>query len=394
MGVRTKIATGLAVLLVAAACTVPPPSVDPTVGVVWDRDAGGTFDAGSSTYTAAWEQYVTMAGVTTGPTPVSPPPGVAIPEPVPPTIPVPVLSFFSPDGTARFPWNGLAGEGISLDYSFPRYSITFPGGTCELLELAMGLTLLGVMPSPDGSKVAFLTRNVDIPGGFESEVRISSLVDGGDCPLVTSARHEFTPGVGGEAANNPALVWRPDSSSIVYAAQKAVPADDMTLYRLGAVPGASAIGIYGAGDGEYLTPLGWSVTDRILLNVRPPGSFAALVSTLETMRAFGGGRRLIDRATLTSNTASLGLGNLSLHYGYFVPGTTTIVFNDGSTRVTNADGYSFPWFQVHVITDVDYGRSGPLTGVAPPLVWHEASLGPGLAVTDVPNVELVERFAR
>ena len=66
-------------LLIAAACTVTPPTPPPVpppdlpagIGVEWTRDLGGTNDPVDGTYTPDAQQYVTMDGSTTGPTPSS-----------------------------------------------------------------------------------------------------------------------------------------------------------------------------------------------------------------------------------------------------------------------------------------------------------------------------------
>ena len=125
----------------APAPTVPPPTLPTGVGVSWLRDVGGTNAGPPDLYTPSYDRYVTTAGGTTGPT-TGPPPFPRLPIPIESSLLDACTGCASgarqrPDGTARFPWNGYAGEGITWSETFNTldlavHQLTFPAGTCEL----------------------------------------------------------------------------------------------------------------------------------------------------------------------------------------------------------------------------------------------------------------------
>jgi len=184
------------VLVMLAACTppvTPPPA--PTLptgtGVAWWKDAGGTIveDFGGPTYRPAFQRWVTLGGTATGPGPVDA--GAALPAPY--------LAAFGfnlpmyPDGTAKYPWNGFAGEGISAATNPNSIVVAFPGGTCTI-GASLGVQVGGITPSPDGTKLAYVGR--DISGFFGYTVAwvdILSLHPGGGCSAFTILTVDYIP---------------------------------------------------------------------------------------------------------------------------------------------------------------------------------------------------------
>ena len=393
-----------AVTLLGAGCapcppTVPPPSLPQDVGLRWLRDVGGTTDPSSGIYVASIDRYQTLAGSTTGPTPAANW-GVDVMNPFAAAglanIGVPLL----PNGSAKFPWNGFAGEGItvSLVPSPAHYRVTFPSGSCDFPPTSLGYSLAGAAPSPDGTMMAMTEGDASVGFRSTSSVRIVTLVPGA-CQTITAVSYtisDLDPPTGSDA-RDPAIVWSPSSTAIIYRLDP-VGSDATSVIRLDAVSGSAPTTVLGAADGcPSSTPFGWSVADRILLNCtrrigEPPSS---IVSSIESMPVAGGARQVIDSMTLGAVASQLG-SNAYFHYGYYVPGTTTIAFSSGSNTVTNSAGDAFPWLQVRVISDVPGAVSGPILGVAPPLGWHQERVGtspfPPFTFVDVPNAELVERF--
>jgi len=374
--------------------------------VQWLRDTGGAIDTPTGTYQEAMNRFVTLNGTTTAPTPAGPTWFVHTVSPMLATIAAESApEFLLPDGTARFPWNGFAGEGITVSVAIgspPHFVVTFPGGSCDLPSHSLvGYGLLGAVPSPDGSKIAVLSKDVDVPGGFESTVRIFSLV-AGSCLAITDAAYahfsELSPPMG-EFVQNPSFVWSPGSSAILYRLDAAV-GDRASIIRLDATSGAHPSTLLGVED-TCTTPLGWSIADRVLLSCvnSVAGAPTSVTSSIETMPANGGPRRVLDVLTAGPAASQIaGFGPLFSHYGYYVPGTTTVIYNDGSTTVTNAEGHPFPWFQIHLIADTPGAVPSALLGTSPPFGWHQQKVGafslPPYTFTDVPNAELVERFVR
>ena len=85
--------------------TVPPPTLPAGVAVSWLRDVGGTNDPDTGSYTPSFDRYVTTKTATTGPTPA----GCVLPTLLPGLFPGGPIGNEYPDGTAKFPWNGLCG---------------------------------------------------------------------------------------------------------------------------------------------------------------------------------------------------------------------------------------------------------------------------------------------
>lgn len=155
-----------------------------------------------------------------------------------------------------------------------------------------------------------------------------------------------------------------------------------------------------AGD---VVPLGWSIDHRLLFR-RVTIEGDQPISRLLTRAVTGGPERLINAATLPTAAPGFlspvtrdGLQEF-LHYGFFVPGTTSIVYQHGSENVTNGDGISFPRYHVALKADAENATSKPIQGSTPALAWHQEALAdqadPPFQVTEVPNAEFVDRFIR
>jgi hypothetical protein len=361
--------------------------------VSWFRDTGGTLVGDEGSYSPAFERYSILDGVVTGPDPVAPGDVLA-----PPTV-VNMGTFvtgydLAPDGTARLPWNGFAGEGITMSATDPtdgQWTMHFPGGSCLLATVGFLYEIQMVSPSPDGTKVAI--RSYDFDGG--STVEVKSLVDGATCPSITHATYQAT-GSPAERAGN-VLVWSPDSSRVAYGHTR----DGSGIAALPATAGSTPVDVVTPAPGTVV-PMGWSVAGRLLYS-RTVVDGASVVSRLITRAAAGGPERVLDTAAApTSFSASdspLTRGGLSpfLHYGYFVPGTSKIVFNHGSSTVTDAAGYTFPRFYVALVTDATGASSRPILGSKPPLTWHQEALTEGafeppFDLIDVPDAESVNGF--
>lgn len=385
----------LAVLaLVAVACvpSPPPPSLPSATGVQWIRDLGGTINEDGDAYLGDYRRFSLLGGVTSGPS-------AAITDSVMP-VTVANLGFLNssasrPDGTAMQPWNGFAGEGINLvapPIGEGEWVLQFPGGSCSLGFVDQFSNIAMVSPSPDGTK-AVVRRNQDGP---VHRVQIVSLVDGGTCPEITSVQYvaDF-PDSGAAAAGN-VFVWAPDSSAVVYSLRRA--SDGMGIAQLAASSGATPVDVVAPTTGKVL-PTGWSVADRILYS-RTGIESGSFVSHIITRAVAGGPERVIDTATLPTEfpgfDSPLTIGGFQqfVHYGYFVPGTTSIVYQHGSSSVTDGDGYTFPRFFVALKADAGTGTSKPILGTKPPLTWHQEALMDTYPaeLIDVPNLEYVERF--
>ena len=399
--------TVLAVALAGAGCVPEPPSVPaPTlpagVGVRWHRDTGGTLMGEEGYYSPSLVTSTVLDGVVTGPDPGEPG-SLALPPTLLERIGLVGAGIqLAPDGSARSPWNGFAGEGITLVATDPTdgdWTLHFPGGSCRMATVGPGYQIQMVSPSPDGTKVAF--RNIDFDGG--SKVEVQRLVDGPTCPPVTSAQYSADSDTPTSAGNT--LVWAADSSAVTFAVGRG--AGSSSVARLPASAGATADDLVGPTSG-LLVPLGWSVADRLLYSrTRIEGDRA--VSRLITRAVSGGAERVLDTAAspvilypefpLLSSPPTRGAHYAWLHYGYFVPGTTSIVYNDGSSSATDGDGSTFPRFHVALIADADDASAKPILGAKPPLTWHPEVRSddfdpPYDDTIDVPNAEYLDRFVR
>jgi hypothetical protein len=226
---------------------------------------------------------------------------------------------------------------------------------------------------------------------------IEALTPGGDCPEIVRASYTFDDATdSGELLDNPAIVWAPDSNAVLFSLLDSTVDRDrrpQRTMRLDATPGAVPTMVLDATAGCRL-PLGWSVTNRVLFDcVRFNGSGTAETfhSTLETMAVTGGPRKVIDTANGTQVTTT---PFWAFHFGYFVPGTSTVVYNDGSILYPNPNG-NIPWYRVHLYDDTT-GDETAILGTDPAVTTHLEALPDRQPTTstNIPNAEMVERFTR
>ena len=383
-----------------SACAPPPAPV--WINVQWARDAGGTTDTSTGAYSPSWGRYLTKSGTTTGPTPAVFP----LLETPPPFLLGALVGIYGPDlpdGTARFPWNGFAGEGISVTAVTPpgtylHYSATFPGGSCTIFSGGPGASMTGATPSPDGKLIAVSTSNNDNPFGFESAIDILSLTPG-SCPRVTGVSYHKTSNYGqgpdtGDAIGSPAITWAPNSGAILYTLDQQ-PDLSASIVRLDATAGSAPSFVLGPAEG-CTVPLGWSVENRILLDCLHSTGSGIDRSRIESIQLGGGLTNVIDSFTSGAGTPA---SSTAGQFGYYAPGTSTIVFNK-AVPVVNSAGIVEPWFQVHTTYDLPFGQSTPLSGSPPPFGWHQEAVPqvgiptPPFTFIDVPNPEFVERWVR
>ncbi len=393
---RTRWAAPLAVLavvgLLGAGCA--PPAEPNWIDVQWLQDAGGTNDPVTGAYTGDWQQYVTSNGTTTGPTAAPSSSLLRTPPPFLITSLAGVGSTFGlPDGTARFPWNGRAGEGISVTTvpfgSGRDWVATFPGGTCFIQRGGPGTWVLSATPSPDGSRIAVTVLNNDFGGDVLSWVEVRDLTPG-DCPVVTRVQYlRRAAPVSSGAIAGAAVTWSPSSQSILYDLK--VAEGGSAIVRLDAVTGSTPSFVLAATEG-CAAPLGWSYEDRILVNCYVRSATGVIQQSRIVSYPLGAGvTNVIDTFTAGPGTVAT---VLLWHYGYYAPGTNTVVFNK-AVPVVDEEGAVQPWLQVHTVYDIPFAPSTPLRGSPPPLVWHQentADVFEPVSLTHVPNMELVERW--
>ena len=125
------------------------------------------------------------------------------------------------------------------------FVLSFPGGSCGIGSSDSEARDISVMPSPDGTKAAILNQDISFYIPLIT-VSIVSLVDGTQCPTVSSTHYGGI--IGGTNPNDVweeaigQFVWRPDSSAIVYPVLHHASdehANQRALDRLDAVSGAS-----------------------------------------------------------------------------------------------------------------------------------------------------------
>lgn len=380
------VVAAVSLLAGATGCTEAP--VAQPAGVRWLRDTGGVTDPVTGGYTGDWQAYVTRAGATTGPT-ADPDAyqeatlgwlGFAYPQPL--NLP-PLL----PDGTAKFPHSGFAGEGVTVALVADTWVATFPSGSCDLFQTGVFAPRpVAAYPSPDGRLLAVWTfDNSGVgPGSTRTEFHIRSLEDGGGCPTVTG----FGLWGGDPQTYQPATgaVWAPDSSALIYGANRQ-PDGSVAMARLDATPGSSPTYVLGTVEGCSV-PLGWSIENRLLANC----------ATGITSFPLGAGiTHVIDTFVPDPATPLEANRSLFLYRAHYLPGTNVIVFTK-AVPVTNTDGFVVPWLQVHTVLDLPLATSSPISGSAPPLGWHEEPItdvfGTVTGSVEVPNQEFIDRFVR
>jgi hypothetical protein len=369
---------------------VPPPTLPAGIGVSWLRDVGGTNDTNGD-YHPSSDRYVTTSGGTTGPSPA----GTVLPAleyGLFGSQLVGVSEF--PDGTAKYPWNGFAGEGVTTSVVSGQYVVSFPGGSCGVGDWASEDSPASVMPSPDGTKAAVFTPDISFYIG-KTTVRIVSLSSGTTCPTISSTSYG---GIVGEPGPNDPweqaighFVWSPDSTAVVYPVIHHVDDNQMNqraMDRLDATAGATPQRIVQPDGIQWLVPTGWSVADRLLVSEFTSNG-TTLTSKLVSMSTAGNGLRTID--TASSNFFTL---NEGWNYGYYVPGTSSIVYAATFATVTNTDGYPFPRFRLQIIADAANASAAPLA-TSPALVWHQIHTGgdpDNPTFTQAPNQDALEGF--
>lgn len=395
-----SVVSTLAFALVALGCVpttpgVPPPDLPAGVGVRWLQDTGGSLVGDEGTYSPSLDAFSLLGGTVTGPTPATPA-SITLPPTLLDLIGAISGTATAPDGTARLPWNGFAGEGISMTATDPTegdWTLHFPGGSCKMATVGFLYQIQMVSPSPDGTKVAF--RSTDFDGG--SRIEVKGLVNGAECPPITAAQYQAdspTPSTAGQV-----LVWAPDSSALVYRVSRG----GTGIEQLPAHAGSSASEVVAPSAG-VIVPMGWSVENRLLYSRRTIEG-GTPVWRLITWSIGGGPERVIDKASFPPaypgypTPLTRGALYAYLTYGYFVPGTNSIVYNDGSSTVTNSQGSTFPRYHVARRTDADGATSKAIRGTRPPLAWHQEALEDGafeppFDLIDVPNAEFVDRFVR
>lgn len=383
-----RAAVAAAAIAATTACPPPeppPPTMPADVGVEWVRDIGGAPNE-YDPYVESYGRFRVLDGVRTGPTPV-----VGNYIPLTPTLGAEFAQFslpVFPDGTAKFPWNGFAGEHVTTTTTTAEavtYEVTGPTGSCTFVNGGFdgpSFRTIAAIPSPDETKLAVYRQLIDSDANeLITEILIAPL--DGTCETISFTRHERTlegSESTGEQIVSPFAVWSPTSSSIVFTVGRPAPLPDERLYRLDATPGAVAQVVAYPADAT-IVPLGWSITDRLLAVIQTGGP-AAPQRTIVTLPSAGGATTLVDRWT-----GEFRLAEFSTHYGYFVPGTTKVVYADATRTAVNAQGQTVAWPRFRLFDDAT-GASGSLEGADSPLMWHTTPFG------DAPNVEWLDRFVR
>lgn len=380
---RRSALVGLALL---AACATPPPAVAPpslpsTVGVAWLRDIGGTLNGDGDAYLAEFRRWTLLNKVLSGPD---------VPTTAAPPATIADMGWVNnvssrPDGTALQPWNGFAGEGISLDptaFAADEWRLTFPGGSCSLGEVNAFSYITMVSPSPDGSVAAVLWHE----DGPVSHVTTYSLANSTNCSPTNSLTYGSPNGPTGNV-----FVWSPDSTAVLYAV---AAGSDHRLVRLDVDTGVTTEVV--AATPKRLLPLGWSSAGRLLYRTSEELPDGRRRTTLLTRAITGGPTRTVDTSTGPVGWIDPQAATSLWHVGYYVPGTTTIVYVDGSATTTSSDGLTFPRFDIRLIADASNATARSIHGTPLPVSWHPlpawdapTPMGP---TTPGPNVEFIERF--
>lgn len=386
---RRLAATSALALALTSACV--PPAADlslPTgTGLQWVQDTGGTTDE-NGTYHEAYARFTLLDGVTNGPTPVETPY-----LPLTPTAGGAYASYgfpVFPDGTARFPWNGFAGEGVTTATTVTggttTYVVTGAGGSCTFANLSttgpMPRTSAAI-PSPDGGKLAVFTRFAD-PDANSIRTTITIYALDASCTRlngVTTTWNSFAGSVSGAMIVSSLTVWSPDSASILYPVNLATARDGTRLERLAASGGSTPTTVL-EDPSSTILPLGWSSAGRALIFriSRSTGTPPVAATSLETLPIGGGHTKVIDvHTSLVPPTRS------EFHVGYFLPGTSQVVYSGGPRTATAGDGRTVAWPQLRIhddTTDTDV----VVPGTDAPLAWHPTPSG------DMPNGRFLERF--
>lgn len=352
----------------------------------WVRDTGGTND-GTGAYHEAFARFTLLDGVVGGPAEL-PPTYLPITPLLGPLFSSPFLGLaILPDGTARFPWNGFAGEGISTvtttDSGGTTHHVTGPGGTCSFTDVAAPFPTSrtkAVIPSPDGTKLAVFSRLDDSENNsMTTSLTIYDL--GASCTRVAGVSYSWRPFTG-EQILSPLFVWSATSSAVLFnLVGPDLSNSENRLMRLDATPAATPSQVL-ATPGSATIPLGWSAGGRILFDRSSRSTATPPVGTLslETMPDAGGHTKVFDVLPSTTPTT-----RPDSHVGYFVPGTSLVLYRGGTRTATSSDNRVVAWPQFRIFDDTT-NADAPLGGVDSPLTWHQTPSG------EMPNAEFIEKF--
>lgn len=379
--------SGLAVVIAVACVPQPTPPVLPSgIGMQWVRDVGGTVNENGN-YVESYARFTLLDGTTTGPTPVETPfvPLVATAGAAYATYNFPVF----PDGTAKFPWNGLAGEDVStvttVASGTTTYDVTGPGGTCRFTNVSAPFATSrtsAAIPSPDSSKLAVYSRLADPDASATTTYLTIYALDAG-CTRVVGASYRWNSyaGISGEMIVSSLTVWAPDSSAILFPITTATAPSGSQLMRLSASAGATPTLVLDAPTSTVL-PLGWSPAGRVLIAraARNAATPPVSSSSLETFPIGGGHTKVFD-----VQTSALPSPNALYHVGYFLPGSSQVLYGGGNRTATASDGRVVAWPRFRIFDDLT-GADAPVPGADAPLAWHQTNAG------EMPNGEFLERF--
>lgn len=397
---RRVTTTASAALMVAAmavgtSCFPDPvthpaaPTLPTGIGFDWIRDTGGTTSEGG-TYTPGYSQLRLLDGVVEGPTPVAPS-ATAFGPAAARSIAMYNIPIF-PDGTARFPWNGFAGEGITTEVSTATtptgttttYDVTGAGGTCSFTNESTThptRKVSAAIPSPDGTKLAVYSQYQDFDAANVTWMSIHDLDD--TCALRSERSYNWSSyiDVSGERILSSMTVWAPDSSEVLYPVGWPTSGGSSRVDRLG-VNGVPTPSVVLSDSDSTLFPLGWSPAGRVLVTRQTHGTGVTTTSSsIETVPVDGGAPKVID-----AKTSAAPMTEFATHFGYFVPGTSQVLYT-GGPRTTTLGGSVWAWPQIRLHDDAT-GGDGPVAETDAPLATHTTFGG------EVPNVEFIERFVR
>lgn len=334
---RRVTTTASAALMVAAMAVgtscfpdpvTPPaaPTLPTGIGFDWIRDTGGTTSEGG-TYTPGYSQLRLLDGVVEGPTPVA------------------------PSATAFGP---AAARSIAM-YNIPIF--------------------------PDGTKLAVYSQYQDFDAANVTWMSIHDLDD--TCALRSERSYNWSSyiDVSGERILSSMTVWAPDSSEVLYPVGWPTSGGSSRVDRLG-VNGVPTPSVVLSDSDSTLFPLGWSPAGRVLVTRQTHGTGVTTTSSsIETVPVDGGAPKVID-----AKTSAAPMTEFATHFGYFVPGTSQVLYT-GGPRTTTLGGSVWAWPQIRLHDDAT-GGDGPVAETDAPLATHTTFGG------EVPNVEFIERFVR
>ena len=265
------------------------------------------------------------------------------------------------------------------------YVVTGAGGSCTFSNVSAMYPMprtTSAIPSPDGGKLAVFTRFADPDA---NSIRTTIAIHALDASRTFQQRDHHVELVRRQRQRamivSSLTVWSPDSASILYPVNLATARDGTRLERLAASGGSMPTTVL-EDPSSTIMPLGWSSAGRALIFrlSRSTGTPPVVATSLETLPIGGGHTKVIDvHTSLVPPTRS------EFHVGYFLPGTSQIVYSGGPRTATAADGRTVAWPQLRIhddTTDADV----VVPGTDAPLAWHPTPAG------DMPNGRFLERF--